>query len=264
MKDAATVMIVNLALLAMASLPFSSRPRGSETMTGMSRGPSTVEHGTLGREVSGTKPSRTAGLILLLLALPTAIFARFAGDPHSGHPVPGTPASPPGRGRVPWGETGWRRATFVAFGLYLAAQVLPPFQGRPGDLGINRAPGIMMTCLSFVGLVFDGSPLGGRTPGLDQHQLLTLKTTCLMGATANVLIVVGSVSTWIRTYRFGFRAASTATLLAVLVLFPTGVWRDLFMLHVGYLCWAGSAGLLAYASWKLSSPQKSQTPQREL
>jgi hypothetical protein len=187
----------------------------------------------------------------------------FAEDPLSDHSVPGAPARPPGHGRVPWGETGWRRATFVAFGLYLAAQALPPFQGRPGDLGMNRAPGFFMTFLSFVGLVYDGSPLG-RTPGLHQHGLLTLKITCLMGAAANVLIVVGSVSTWIHKYRLGFLAAAAATVLAVLVLFPVGAWRDPFLLNVGYLSWAGSAGLLAYASWKLSSPQKPQKLRSEL
>ncbi len=213
----------------------------------------------LRREDSGSKPSGTTGLLLLLLALPTAIVARFAEEPHSGHPVPGTPASPPGRGFVPWGETGWRWGTVVAFGLYLAAQALPPFHSRPHDFGINSAPGIIMTYLSFVGLTYDGSPMMGRGRALDQHELLNLHVICLMGAVTNVLIVLGSVSAWIRKYRFGFLAASVATLLAVLVLVPMGIWRDLLMLHVGYLCWAGSAGLLAYASWRLLPPQKSKS-----
>ncbi len=161
-------------------------------------------------------------------------------------------------------ETFWRRATYLAFGLYLAAQALPPLQARRGDMGINRAPGVFMTYLSFVGLVWSGSSPGGRPPGPDRHGLLTLKITCLMGAAANVLIVVGCVSTWFRKYRFGFLAASAATTLAVLVLFPIGVWRDPLAINLGYLCWAGSAGLLAYASWKLSSPRESRKVLREL
>ncbi len=109
--------------------------------------------------------------------------------------------------------------------------------------------GILLTYFSFVGLFHDGMPLGGRTQALDQYGLLTLKAACLMGATANVLIVVGSVSACFRTYRVAFVSASVATALAVLVLLPLGVWRGpLTLIHVGYLCWAGSAGLLTYAS----------------
>jgi hypothetical protein len=165
--------------------------------------------------------------------------------------------------KQPLSETGWRRMTFLAFGLYLAAQALPPFHARRGDAGANSAPGIMMTYLSFVGLVYNGESLG-RAPGLDQSHLLTLKLTCVMGAAANVLIVVGSVSAWCRKYVFSFYVATAAALLAVLVLFPIGIWRDPLAIHMGYLCWAGSAGLLAYASWRLAATRKAAKEQAEL
>jgi hypothetical protein len=164
---------------------------------------------------------------------------------------------------MPWSENRWRLAAFAAFGLYLVAQALPAFQSRPGDLGLNSAPGIMMTYLSFVGLAYDGSPLG-RMQGIDGYRLFVLKSTCLMGAAANVLIVLGSVSTWMRKYRLGVLAASAATVLAVLVLIPLGSRGTSLMPHAGYLSWAGSAGLLAYAAWKLSSPNMSRKLQTEL
>ena len=154
-------------------------------------------------------------------------------------------------------------ATVLAFGLYLAAQALPPFHARPHDAGANSGPGIMMTYLSFVGLVYGGGSLG-RAPAPDQSHFLTLKLACFMGAAANVLIVVGCVSAWFRKYRFSFYAASGAAVLAVLVLFPIGIWRDPLAIHVGYLCWAGFAGLLAYASWRLLATRKAVKPQPEL
>jgi hypothetical protein len=111
----------------------------------------------------------------------------------------------------------------------------------------------MMTYLSFVGLAYDGSPVG-RMQGMDGYRLFVLKSTCLMGAAANILIVVGSVSTWMRKYRLGFLVACAATVLAVLVLIPLGPGGTPLTPHAGHLSWAGSAGLLAYAAWKLSSP----------
>jgi hypothetical protein len=164
---------------------------------------------------------------------------------------------------MPWSESRWRLAAYAAFGLYLAAQALPSFQSRPGDLGLNSGPGVMMTYLSFVGLFYDGSPLG-RSQGIHGSDLLLLKSTCLMGAAVNVLIIVGSVSIWIRKYRFGFAAASAASVLAVLVLFAMERGRSLMIPHVGYICWAGSAGLLSYAAWKLSSPKASRKLPSEL
>jgi hypothetical protein len=186
-------------------------------------------------------------------------------DDLSSDAVLGAPASLPAGGRPARGRTGWRSVAIFAFVLYLLAQALPPFQTPRLQKLVFGEPGIIMTYSSFVGLLFyDGSSWMGRGSGIHGYNLLIFKLACLMGAAANVLIVVASVATWFRKDRFAFRAAMTATALAVLVLLPLGYWRDLTKLNVGYLCWAGSAGLLARATWRLSAEQKCAKAQSEI
>jgi len=162
----------------------------------------------------------------LVLPLGNPILARVFNKLWNNHPMK---SKSPAQGKYLVGLS----ALLFIVGLFLPAVDLAPW-----------LPGLNVFMLSFLGTLTGGA-------GSVNHFL-----ACLMGATANILMLVTAFRILQGKRKLSFASAVAALGLALLVQLPlNGITHEgLRGLSFGYWFWVGAAGALSLAAWKQRRP----------